>query len=231
MNRHRLNVVKSPNIVIPQFNYRYCQNKDNKRKTAVFTRPGYEGYADAEERYKTQDLSNLLPWSEDNTLVIDARLRFDMNYCKFAKFDDDQIQEFNEDYFASSGSQKFSNVKVHTDLMKEQIYKDTCLRAYQKKEVYSFNYIDDALIFYHYPENQKELNFATGKYEQQIKTVNFETEIAPANTWLNLEPEELIELCQEKGIEIEEGCKISLAIYDDEIPEWKYYFGFGVSIT
>lgn len=92
-------------------------------------------------------------------------------------------------------------------------------------------YIDDALIFYHYPENQKELNLETGKYEQQTKTVTFETEIAPKNAWLNLDPEQLIELCQEKGIAIEEGCKISLAIYDDERPQWSYHFGFGVSRT
>ncbi|WP_298147128.1 type I-F CRISPR-associated helicase Cas3f [uncultured Acinetobacter sp.] len=228
VNRHRLNVVKSPNIVIPQFNYRYCQNKDNHRKAAVFTRPGYEGYADTDEHYKTQDLAKLLPWSEENTLVIDARLRFDMNYCKFAKFDDEQIEEFNEEYFASSGSQKFSSVQAHPDLMKEQIYKDTCLRAYQKKEVYSFDYVDDELIFYHYPEHQKELNFATGRYEQQVKTVNFEVEEAPLNAWLNLNPEELIELCEEKGITVEEGCKISLAIYGDTIPQWTYHIGFGV---
>ncbi|RKG30623.1 type I-F CRISPR-associated helicase Cas3f [Acinetobacter tianfuensis] len=228
VNRHRLNAVKQPNIVIPQFNYRYCQNKENNRKAFAFTRPGYEGYADAEERYKTQDLAKLLPWSEENTLVIDARLRFDMQYCAFAKFDDEQIQEFNEEYFASSGDQKFSNVQVHSDLMQEQIYKDTCLRAYQKKEVYSFDYQDDELMIFHYPENQKELNFQTGQYEQQCKTVYFDRELAPDNAWLNLAPEQLTVLCSEQGIAVQDGCKISLAIYDDEIPQWVYHLGFGI---
>lgn len=228
VNRHRLNVVKQPNIVIPQFNYRYCQNKENNRKASAFTRPGYEGYADPEEHYKTQDLSKLLPWSQDNTLVIDARLRFDKLSCAFAKYDDQQIQEFNEEYFASSGDQFFSNTKVHPKLMQEEIYKKTCLREYQKKEVYSFNYIDDELRIYHYPENQKEFNFSIGKYEPQSKPMIFEIEQAPPNAWLNLDPEQLIELCQEKGIAVEDGCKISLAIYGDEIPEWKYYLGLGI---
>lgn len=44
VNRHRLNIVQHPNIVIPQFNYKYCANKDRTqpKKQAVFNRPGYE---------------------------------------------------------------------------------------------------------------------------------------------------------------------------------------------
>ncbi len=44
VNRHRLNIVQHPNIVIPQFNYKYCANKDRTqpKKQAVFNRPGYQ---------------------------------------------------------------------------------------------------------------------------------------------------------------------------------------------
>lgn len=233
VNRHRLNIVDEPNIVIPQFNYKYCENKDRAqpKKQAVFNRPGYEGYVNANKQYKTQDLSDLLPWTELNELVIDARLRFNADLCDFAKYDDVQIKKFNQDFFASDGDQLFSHSQADAALMTEQIYKDTCLRDVQKQEVYSFDVQDDELKIYHYENNVMELNIKTGRYEPSIKQVVFNCENAPTNAWLNLDPAGLKDLCEEKGLDIEEGCKISLAVYGDDIPKWNYDFGFGVYAT
>ena len=229
VNRHRLNAVQSPNIVIPQFNYRYCENQDRSppKKVAVFTKPGYEGYSRKNERYKSQNLAELLPWSAQNELVIDARLRFDGRYCQFAAFNDEQIKLFSRDFFASSGEQLFSDQHVNACLMTEQIYKDTCLREYRKQEVYSFDYTDDLKI-YHYLENTVTFNPETRKYEPTIKQVLFNYETAPKNAWLSLHPEQLIALCDEQGVRIEDGCKLSLVVYDDQTPQWTYHFGFGV---
>lgn len=230
VNRHRLNAVDQPNIVIPQFNYKYCQNKERPqpKKQAVFNRPGYEGYVNNNKQYKTQDLAEFLPWSESNELVIDARLRFNTDVCAFAKFDDEQIQKFNQDFFSSEGDQLFSNTEPDASLMTEQIYKDTCLRDIQKQEVYSFDVQDDELKIYHYLDNTLELNVKTGRYEPSIKQVKFNCENAPENAWLNLSPGALKELCEEKDLDVREGCKISLAVYSDDIPQWSYHFGFGV---
>ncbi|MEG2357512.1 type I-F CRISPR-associated helicase Cas3f [Acinetobacter sp.] len=231
VNRHRLNAVQSANIVIPQFNYRYCQNQDRAqpKKEAVFTKPGYEGYVSKNSCYSTQDLAALLPWSEQNDLVIDARLRFDTARCQFAAYDDAQIQSFSSDFFASSGEQLFSDGRANACLMTEQIYKDTCLRDMQKQEVYSFDYAADELKIYHYPANTMEFNPETGKYEQAVKQVRFACEAAPENAWLSLHPKQLAALCAEMEVSKEEGCKLSLAVYDDQTPQWTYYFGFGVS--
>ncbi|EEY90282.1 type I-F CRISPR-associated helicase Cas3f [Acinetobacter lwoffii] len=229
VNRHRLNVVNKPNIVIPQFNYKYCENKNRKppKRQAVFNRPGYEGYSDSKKQYKDQDLEKLLPWIEGR-LVIDARLRFNSETCNFAKYDDEQIRKFNQDFFASEGEQLFSNVQADPALMTEQIYKDTCLREIQKQEVYSFDIEDDELVIYHYENEVLQFNVVTGRYEASVKTVNFDIEKSPSNAWLNLDPKDLKELCEDKGLKVEEGCKISLSVYGDEIPKWQYHHGFGI---
>lgn len=229
VNRHRLNVVKTPNIVIPQFNYRYCANQDQSqaKKVPIFTKPGYEGYSSKNNRYKTHDLAALLPWSEKNELVIDARLRFDAESCLLAKFDDEQIKQFSSEFFASSGEQLFSDRQVNVCLMTEQIYKDTCLREHQYKAVYTFDYVDE-LKTYYCPENTMMFNPKTGRYEQAVKQVLFDYESAPDNAWLSLHPKRLTELCDEQGVSVEEGCKLSLAVYGDQIPQWVYHFGFGV---
>lgn len=229
VNRHRLNVVQHPNIVIPQFNYKYCANKDRAqpKKQAVFNRPGYEGYVDIKKQYKSQDLSQLLPWS-NNELVVDARLRFNANTCDFTKYDDEQIQKFNQDFFASKGEQLFSNIQVNAALLTEQLYKDTCLRDMQNQEVYSFDVEDDELsIYQHFPDSV-ELNIQTGKYEQAVKSVTFNIEPAPDNAWLSLSPAQLKELTLEYGLAVQEGCKLSLSVYNDQSPQWIYHLGFGV---
>lgn len=228
VNRHRLNMVNNPNIVIPQSNYKYCENQDRAqpKKIAVFTKPGYEGYKGEGNRYKYQDLTELLPWVNQE-LVIDARLRFDFTRCKFAQYDDEQIQKYSRDFFASKGDQLFSSQNSDAALMTEQIYKDTCLRDMQKQEVYSFDVHDNELNIYHYSSDALEFNVQSGRYEQSVKKVSFNFEKSPENAWLSLDPEALAALCIEKDIAVEEGCKLSLAVYDD-IPLWCYHFGFGV---
>ncbi|MBF7689125.1 type I-F CRISPR-associated helicase Cas3f [Acinetobacter rathckeae] len=227
VNRHRLNVMKQPNIAIPQFNYRYCANEElaQPQKKAVFTRPGYEGYAKL-KTYQTQDLQDLLPWNEDQQLVIDARLRFDTGYCLFAKNDDQQIKAFNEKFFASSGYQLFSNPQTYWGLMTEQIYVDTCLRDKQRKEVYHFN-DDGDLNFYHHT-GLIELNPQTGRYEECIRDADFNIQTAPDNAWLYLTPVQLQALCLAQGIHIEDGCKVSLTVYREDIPNWAYHIAFGL---
>lgn len=232
INRHRLNVMQQPNIVIPQFNYRYCENKDRQqsKKKPIFTRPGYEGYSGSSSKnlYKTHDIKELLPWNEHKQLVIDARLRFDAVYCSFAEQDDAQIKKFSRDFFASQGEQLFSNQAVNACLMTEQIYKETSLRENQKQEVYSFDFEEDLKI-YHYPQHTVEFDVKTGKYIPTKKAVSFQCVDAPQNAWLSLTPQQLTELCYDYQTPVSEGCKLSLAVYGDEIPQWCYYIGFGVS--
>ena len=136
--------------------------------------------------------------------------------------------KFNQDFFASEGEQLFSNIQVNAALLTEQLYKDTCLRDMQNQEVYSFDVEDDELsIYQHFPDSV-ELNIQTGKYEQAVKSVTFNIEPAPDNAWLSLSPAQLKELTLEYGLAVQEGCKLSLSVYNDQSPQWIYHLGFGV---
>ncbi|WP_139851758.1 type I-F CRISPR-associated helicase Cas3f [Acinetobacter pullicarnis] len=229
VNRHRLKGLKQPNIVIPQFNYRYCQNKEapKVKKMAAFKWPGFESYQSSskENIYKTQDLSVLLPW-ENGQLVIDACLRFDQLKCQFAAYDDAQIEAFCKEYFHPSGHQLFASDQVDSCLLTEGIYKETALRGIQRQEVYIFDYDDQLKVIN--KNDRLELNPATRRYEPSKKPVNFAEEAAPQNAWLAMHPQQLIELSAEYGLSREEGCKASLAVYSDEIPQWTYHYGFGL---
>ena len=232
VNRHRLNVVESPNIAIPQFNYRYCENKEQTKpkKTAVFKWPGYEAYGSTsrENCYKTQNLAELIPWDEKEQVVINACLRFDKSKCLFAKYDDTEIQKFCEDYFYPSEYQDFSNTDVPAFLLAEEIYDRTPLRDIQKQEVYLFDVVDDQLKFKRTDLSHVQFDARSGKYIPSVKTVLFGVEDAPQNTWLAHDPVSLLKLCEVYNVSAEEGCKVSLALYPNQEPEWVYHLGFGV---
>ncbi|SPL69073.1 type I-F CRISPR-associated helicase Cas3f [Acinetobacter stercoris] len=232
VNRHRLNLIDTPNIVIPQFNYRYCENNDQpkKQKKAVFKWPGYEAYGSSskEHIYKIQDIEKLIPWNTQHEVVINACLRFDQNSCKFAEYDDAQIQKFCEDYFYPSKFQYFANSKVPAFLLAEEIYDETALRDIQKQEVYIFDVEDDDLKIKHTDLHHVQFDPETGKYIPSIKTVSFIVEEAPQNAWLANSPAGLVQLCREQNIQVEEGCKVSLAVYPNQVPEWIYHYGFGI---
>ncbi|MDV2438959.1 hypothetical protein QR665_05580 [Acinetobacter gerneri] len=66
------------------------------------------------------------------------------------------------------------------------------------------------------------------KYIPSVKTVPFAVEDAPQNTWLAHDPVSLLKLCEAYNVSAEEGCKVSLALYPNQEPEWVYHLGFGV---
>ena len=221
VNRHRLKRIDKPNIAILQFNHRYCANAEAK-KVPVFKWPGYEGTNG--KKYPEQDLKALLPWS-NNQLVINATLRFNQQQCKFARYDDEQIQGFCQTYFdEGDGVRLFSNPKVEPALLAENPYTTTPLREIQKKQDYYFRLKDGEFISY-----VKELHPNNYGY---LKLRDFDKKIqlqpAKANAWLNLSPEQMQAHCEELGITMEEGCHVSLAVYKDEIPDWIYDYGFGI---
>ncbi|MFX2325364.1 type I-F CRISPR-associated helicase Cas3, partial [Acinetobacter baumannii] len=130
VNRHRLEKVQQPNIMIPQWNYRYCEQRDieklkqqSKQRRPVFIYPGYEGYGlSVTSTYSSQDLKELLPWDHQSQLIVNARLRFDQVGCLFAKLDDEQIKNFCKSYFNDQGEQLFSRSDVDASIMTENIY-------------------------------------------------------------------------------------------------------------
>ena len=230
VNRHRLTPVREANIVIPQFNYRYCQNQDQAdgKKRAAFKWPGYEAYQSSskENCYSSQDVKDLITW-QDGRVVIDARLRFDTEDCKFAFEDDAQIKKFCKNYFYMDGPAYFSNSQVDACLLTEAIYTQTPLREIQKQKVYTFDYTDELRVT-HLPDGHLKYDPATKRYQQAKDSVLFLSEPVPDNAWLSLHPKQLIELCISKAVKVEDGCKVSLPVYSDESPQWTYHYGFGL---
>ena len=234
VNRHRRETIHEPNIIIPQFNYRHCKNvQQQKPKQPAFIYPGYESYSQ-DENYPNHDLAKLLPW-QNNQLIIDARLRFDKDNCLFAKLDDREIQGFCERYFYDEGDELFSNAQVDSCLMTEQLYQTfTPLRDRQYQALYRIN-----------PNSIKEGELAIEKYvnafnpvfkkqqqEWQDYSGDFTKPIlqpAKPQAWLYLSPSQMVEQCEFYDIDIEQGCQISLSLYNDKNEiQWLYDEGFGV---
>lgn len=235
VNRHRRETVREPNIIIPQFNYRYCKNvQQQKFKEPCFIYPGYESYSHP-ENYATHDLAKLLPW-QNNQLVIDARLRFDKDNCQFAQFDDKEIQHFCQRYFYEDGEQLFSNDNVTSSLMTQQLYqKFTPLRDNQYQALYRINLEsikEDALVIQKYVNTFQSKFKKSGNDDWQDYSGDFIQPImqpAKPQAWLYLSPKQMAEQCEIYGINPEQGCQISLNLYDaKQQVQWVYDEGFGV---
>jgi CRISPR-associated endonuclease/helicase Cas3 len=239
VNRHRLEKVQQPNIMIPQWNYRYCEQRDieknkqqNKQRRPVFVYPGYEGYGlSVTSTYSSQDLSELLPWDHQSQLVINARLRFDQIDCLFAKYDDQQIGSFCQNYFNDQGEQLFSRADVDASIMTENIYNLTPLRERNYQEIYMFEWAENLIVkkqVYGFDEKAtKTLKYP--KYGLVWDQVKFEEIPAKSQAWLSLNPQQMQDYCNEYQIAYEQGCRISLTLYKrDEMPTWAYDYGFGV---
>ncbi|EOR06421.1 type I-F CRISPR-associated helicase Cas3f [Acinetobacter sp. ANC 3926] len=239
VNRHRLEKIQYANIMIPQWNYRYCEQRDiekNKQQTkqrrSVFVYPGYEGYVSSiTSTYSSQDLSELLPWDNQSQLVINARLRFDQLNCLFAKYDDQQIKSFCQNYFNDQGEQLFSRGDVDASIMTENIYNLTPLRERNYQETYRFEWAESLVVkkqVYGFDEKAtKTLKYP--KYGLVWDQVVFEEIPAKPQAWLALDPQHMQDYCDKYHIANEQGCRISLTPYNrDEVPTWSYDYGFGV---
>ncbi|MCH4247221.1 MAG: type I-F CRISPR-associated helicase Cas3f [Acinetobacter populi] len=239
VNRHRLAKIQQANIMIPQWNYRYCAMQDHAKekqqgrvRQVVFTQPGYEGYCSSgqTQTYANQNLAELLPWDQQQQLVINARLRFDQENCLFAKFDDQQIKNFCQNYFDEQGDQLFSRADVDACIMTEQIYKNTPLREAQYQEIYRFEWEDQLNVYkqaYMVDEEKSTLNYT--RYHWDWKKDKFTEITAQARAWLTLHPTQMLELCENYNIKSDQGCRISLNVYNsNETKYWKYDLGFGV---
>ncbi|RKG35136.1 type I-F CRISPR-associated helicase Cas3 [Acinetobacter guerrae] len=239
VNRHRLEKIQQPNIMIPQWNYKYCNLRDQeklkqqtKQIKAVFQYPGYEGYKSSSKKiYSSQNLAQLLPWDDQQQLVINARLRFDQKNCLFAELDDQAIQAFCQNYFNDSGEQFFSRSDVEANIITENIYEITPLRDRQMQEIYKFKWDGQLTVEKQvYGIDLKASRYAGyTQYGLVWDTVKFEEIQLSPPAWLALSPMEMMQYCQDYQISNEQGCRVELAVYDKEkITHWCYDYGFGI---
>ncbi len=248
INRHRLVEVTQPNIAIMQRNAAYCQMIDKNKRQAVFCYPGYEPYnkkegntlraTKRENFYGDQDLASLLPWDHASghaQLVIDARLRFDGQYCRLAYYDDGGIEAFTQKYFSAFDDATITKAGYFSHQTAVSLglspYDKTPLRAYTKKQSFFFRYEDEVLGFF-----AKE--FKQSRYGKLIPddvrvNNNFKRYPLIDQAWLALSADDLIDQCEHYDLRVEDGCRIELRQYNSasesiDYGDWIYDESFGV---
>lgn len=237
INRHRLAQIHQPNLRVMQFNAQYCKN-NQKFRTQVFCYPGYEPYYPKQNKgrpsvgYPTQDLQQLLPWSIEGQLKIDARLRFAIESCHLAQYDDAGISQFIHCFYQSSQAQGGVFSHVSATALGVAPYHATRLRDPSYKQMFFFKIVDQNLQFF-----AKEL--IKNSYGKAIPTdkdaaPHFQTdEHYMQRAWLYIRPQEMIELCNEFNIYHAEGCRVELRQYKDQAGQidygsWVYDLAFGL---
>jgi CRISPR-associated endonuclease/helicase Cas3 len=76
-------------------------------------------------------------------------------------------------------------------------------------------------------EEKSTLNYT--RYHWDWKKDKFTEITAQARAWLTLHPTQMLELCENYNIKSDQGCRISLNVYNsNETKYWKYDLGFGV---
>ena len=239
VNRHRCMGISSPNIMIPNFNFRHCRNcelGESKKRMPAFVWPGFERRHDS--LHGEHDLSKLLPWRGEQSglrLPIDATLRL-ASCCSddgtamqksLAANDEQAVASGLEPYFSFSGGSDFTASPVSAQLMARKIYDKTPLRCSEGSE-------DVLLLDFDGPDGMipviKQLK--ADKLHPQGEWVEIEPCIVPdkprRNAWLSLAPLEMRRLCQEMGLPDEQGLVSRLRIYGSQDADWKLDRDFGI---
>ncbi|KAF5294285.1 hypothetical protein FQR65_LT19992 [Abscondita terminalis] len=112
-----------------------------------------------------------------------------------------------------------------------QYLKLTPLRERNHQETYMFEWSDHLVAkkqVYGFDEKMTKI-LKYPKYGLIWEHVKFEEILAKPQTWLALTPKQMKEHCDEYQIADEQGCRVSLTVYNkNEIPTWCYDYGFGL---
>ena len=126
----------------------------------------------------------------------------------------------------------FSRPDVDACVMTEHIYNQTSLRERNYQEIYKFKW-DDGLVVEKqvYGLDVKASQYANySKYGLVWDRIKFDERAATAQAWLALTPQQMLDYCHEYKISEEQGCRVSLTLYNSENPPtWYYDYGFGIS--
>lgn len=238
VNRHRLVEVVKPNLRIMQFNAQYCKNINKSKKIKVFCYPGYEPYSPQQGKgrpsvgYPSQDVQKLLPWSAEGQLQVDARLRFAIDTCRLAEYDDAGIAHFIQSFYQSSQDRQGLFSHVFATALGLAPYQATRLRDPSYKQMFFFRMDDQNLQFFAKELTKSSYGKAVPidtKVDHHFQQDDRYTEHA----WLNIHPTKMIKLCDEFNISHRDGCRVELTQYKDQIDqveygEWVYDLAFGL---
>jgi CRISPR-associated endonuclease/helicase Cas3 len=219
INRHRLLPCQGkPNIAVLQFNWRHCRNEGN-RDMPAFAWPGYEKVANASSPYAGHDLSELLPWVDDQ-LVVNAGLRFDPQ-CRLAVADDEAIAARVRPHFGMEGAFVLRN--SHSWLLTQGAgspYDFAQLREPSGKQEVWLAKDTDPISF-----ARRERVAARGTVTDRWIPDTMATTPAMPNSWLASAPAMMEKLCNELDVRPEHAMSATLTTYNTS---FRYDLGFGV---
>lgn len=225
VNRHRLvSHSDQPNIKILQFNYRHCRNVTaGQGDRAAFVFPGFEalpGSRRANRDYMDHDIGKLLSWT-DSRLKIDASIRFDTKMFPLARADDRAIEKLLADYFGREGCFVCSPTDVWT--LTNGPYDRTRLRdRHLVRQHWRLVVAESELEFFR-KERIEKGGGLMDVWLKQSMTIRAKHEKA----WLCLSPREMVALCEEVGISMEDGMEVELTVFSER-DRFEFDEGFGI---
>jgi len=224
INRHRLTAVTEPNVVIPQFNLRYCQNQDtNQPNHLVFSRPGYEkrNARASKSGYGTHNLHDLLPWV-NGRVTVTAALRLNSR-VQFSAADDESIQTQIRKW--TDHEKGFFSRAPQSGLWVSEMYRDTPVRESvggTSEWVVAFNdgVWDGGFLqkILHPPGKSNRFRW-TPELSSRKNLRMAPSVIACSQAWLSIPLTDLAVWSARAGLQTEEGASVSLALYMGESAE------------
>lgn len=210
VNRHRLDPVDKPNIVLLDCNFNALRagNATGIRSKPVFHRPGVE---DARNRYSSKFISEMSPTVLDR---IDAGFRLGVTQmgCDEDRVINNQLSEGMDILLKTEGNEAM--------WMSRYFYEKFCLRASSHKARYRFIRRDGEF-------NLQILR--NPKKEYFWDKTDFASTPRVSNDWLTWTNDELYEACLDADINPLDGMSIDLTVYGNEEQArlvWDSSFGF-----
>jgi CRISPR-associated endonuclease/helicase Cas3 len=219
VNRHRLvDCSGKPNIAVLRFNYRHCSNVESGRDgAAAFIWPGYEPNDRSRttrrrrdsNAYGEHDVAQLLPWDEHGQLVVDARVRFDVDSCALAAADDQQIRRRLDPFFGMAGA--FTAAGWKSSLMTEgkgSPYRATRLRDDDRLPLeFVLDTDGDEPVL-----KQLFRTWNERLRRMQTQAVSASAPVVPAHprAWLSASPSQLRQVCADAKLQTTEGMRVEI---------------------
>ena len=185
VNRHRNDPVASPNIALLQYNWRAVS-----REKLVFTRPGFE----REDSHPCHDLGSLLNW--EGLLSIDASLMFD-GHC-FAQSDNASIESELENVLG----RLFDADNAEPCWVNQGIYEEYPLRTHEPRYEFMLDADGNYKLWLQEKGKKPDWVIRNDLLKSSMPRLN--------NDWLSWHTDELIGQCEELGLSLDQGMRLSV---------------------
>lgn len=213
VNRHRLRLIKDPNVLILEYNFRAMVASDAGMigsaegpywRLPVFQRPGLE---QAGRLYtmpsgeREVSMRRLL----GERFVVDARLRFCRDTYRLAQLDDDSIAKQTGDVVQRLTS---AADHPHPGLLTQRFYEGFPLRSSEPRQTLRLA-VENGI------PRLERLEFTVSGFQWIERRAEIREERPHPDAWLAWDLDELIGACKTQGLSEEDGLRLETRWMDD----------------